>query len=232
MPILDALDGRIDWVDNRAVIPAEAIYSYLNGEKSWEESELSLYCGKTEEQFLRDAVEMYGKDYELYEIPSDHHSVDNKSKFGFTEVKTASLFDSTDTSALTVENMKEQLKAAGVGEKVKEYYGFVNERNDQIEYETYEMNLIAKSIGTYQDELSKTCPTELDRLRASSKEEGKKLAEENGLKFYEISAKTMNGLVEMFEDVAKEYVQIYEQKAIKNFQLKKMKETKAKSRCC
>ena len=74
--------------------------------------------------------------------------------------------------------------------------------------------------------------TDLEEKRVISKEEGKKLAEENGLKFYEISAKTMNGLVEMFEDVAKEYVQIYEQKAIKNFQLKKMKETKAKSRCC
>ena len=74
--------------------------------------------------------------------------------------------------------------------------------------------------------------TDLEDKRVISKEEGKKLAEENGLKFYEISAKTMNGLVEMFEDVAKEYVQIYEQKAIKNFQLKKMKETKAKSRCC
>ena len=74
--------------------------------------------------------------------------------------------------------------------------------------------------------------TDLEDNRVISKEEGKKLAEENGLKFYEISAKTMNGLVEMFEDVAKEYVQIYEQKAIKNFQLKKMKETKVKSRCC
>ena len=65
--------------------------------------------------------------------------------------------------------------------------------------------------------------TDLEDKRVISKEEGKKLAEENGLKFYEISAKTMNGLVEMFEDVAKEYVQIYEQKAIKNFQLKKEK---------
>ena len=74
--------------------------------------------------------------------------------------------------------------------------------------------------------------TDLEDKRVISKEEGKKLAEENGLKFYEISAKTMNGLVEMFEDVAKEYVQIYEQKAIKNFQLRKEKEKKAKSRWC
>ena len=74
--------------------------------------------------------------------------------------------------------------------------------------------------------------TDLEDNRVISKEEGKKLAEENGLKFYEISAKTMNGLVEMFEDVAKEYVQIYEQKAIKNFQLRKEKEKKTKSRWC
>ena len=74
--------------------------------------------------------------------------------------------------------------------------------------------------------------TDLEDKRVISKEEGKKLAEENGLKFYEISAKTMNGLVEMFEDVGKEYVQIYEQKAIKNFQLRKEKEKKTKSRWC
>ena len=74
--------------------------------------------------------------------------------------------------------------------------------------------------------------TDLEDQRVISTEEGKKLAEENGLKYYEISAKTMTGLMEMFEDVAKEYVQIYEQKAIKNFQLKKTKEAKAKRKCC
>ena len=74
--------------------------------------------------------------------------------------------------------------------------------------------------------------TDLEDKRVVSKDEGKKLADENGLKFYEISAKTMNGLVEMFEDVAREYVQIYQQKAIKNFQLKKAKEAQTKKKCC
>ena len=74
--------------------------------------------------------------------------------------------------------------------------------------------------------------TDLEDKRVVSKDEGKKLADENGLKFYEISAKTMNGLTEMFEDVAKEYVQIYQQKAIKNFQLKKQKEPQTKKKCC
>ena len=38
----------------------------------------------------------------------------------------------------------------------------------------------------------------------------------------------MNGLVEMFEDVAKEYVQIYEQKAIKiSTQKRERKEDKS-----
>ena len=68
--------------------------------------------------------------------------------------------------------------------------------------------------------------------RVITYEEGKKLAEENGLKFYEISAMTLNGLSEMFEDVAREYVQIYEQKAIKNFQLKKDKQKKTNQRKC
>ena len=63
--------------------------------------------------------------------------------------------------------------------------------------------------------------TDLEDKRVISTEEGKKLAESNGLKFYEISALKITGLYEMFEDIAKEYVEIYEQKAYKNFQLKK-----------
>ena len=74
--------------------------------------------------------------------------------------------------------------------------------------------------------------TDLEDKRIISKEEGKKLAEENGLKYYEISALTITGLREMFEDIAKEYVQIYEQKAFKNFQLKKGEAVKKKKFCC
>ena len=74
--------------------------------------------------------------------------------------------------------------------------------------------------------------TDLEDQRVISKEDGKKLADENGLKFYEISAKAVTGLCEMFEDIAKEYVQMYQQKSIKNFQLKKAVETKAKKKCC
>ncbi len=74
--------------------------------------------------------------------------------------------------------------------------------------------------------------TDLEDKRIISKEEGKKLAEENGLKYYEISALTITGLREMFEDIAKEYVQIYEQKAFKNFQLKKGETVKKKKFCC
>ena len=74
--------------------------------------------------------------------------------------------------------------------------------------------------------------TDLEDKRIISKEEGKKLAEENGLKYYEISALTITGLREMFEDIAKEYVQIYEQKAFKNFQLKKVDTVKKKKFCC
>ena len=68
--------------------------------------------------------------------------------------------------------------------------------------------------------------------RAISTEEGKKLADSNGLKYYEISAMTLTGLQEMFEDVAKEYVEIYEQKSYKNFQLKNLEKTKKKKATC
>ena len=74
--------------------------------------------------------------------------------------------------------------------------------------------------------------TDLTDKRVISNEEGKKLAEENGLKYYEISALTITGLHEMFEDVAKEYVEIYEQKAYKNFQLQKMENIKKKKSWC
>ena len=73
--------------------------------------------------------------------------------------------------------------------------------------------------------------TDLEDKRVVSTEEGKELAAQNGLKYYEISALTITGLHEMFEDVAKEYVEIYEQKAYKNFQLKKIENPK-KRRCC
>ena len=73
--------------------------------------------------------------------------------------------------------------------------------------------------------------TDLEDKRVVSTEEGKELAAQNGLKYYEISALKITGLHEMFEDVAKEYVEIYEQKAYKNFQLKKIDYPK-KRKCC
>ena len=73
--------------------------------------------------------------------------------------------------------------------------------------------------------------TDLEDKRIVTYDEGKKLAEDNGLKYYEISALTIKGLHEMFEDIAKEYVEIYEQKKYKNFQLKKLKEKKRKGFC-
>ena len=73
--------------------------------------------------------------------------------------------------------------------------------------------------------------TDLEDKRIVTYDEGKKLAEDNGLKYYEISALTIKGLHEMFEDIAKEYVEIYEQKQYKNFQLKKLQEKKRKGFC-
>ena len=72
----------------------------------------------------------------------------------------------------------------------------------------------------------------LENKRVISKEEGEKLAEENGLKYYEIDALREIGLHEMFEDIAKEYVEIYEQKSYKNFQLKKIDNHRKKKKLC
>ena len=73
--------------------------------------------------------------------------------------------------------------------------------------------------------------TDLEDKRVITTEEGKQLAEENGLKYYEISALKIQGLQEMFEDIAKEYVEIYEQKSFKNFQLQKKQTIKKKKIC-
>ena len=73
---------------------------------------------------------------------------------------------------------------------------------------------------------------DLSEKRVISNEEGKKLAQKYGLKYYEISALKSEGLNEMFEDAAKDYVEIYEQKCMKNFQLKKQKREKPKKGCC
>ena len=73
--------------------------------------------------------------------------------------------------------------------------------------------------------------TDLEDKRVITTEEGKQLAEENGLKYYEISALKIQGLQEMFEDIAKEYVEIYEQKSFKNFQFQKKQTIKKKKIC-
>ena len=74
--------------------------------------------------------------------------------------------------------------------------------------------------------------TDLEDKRVISTDEGKQLAEQNGLKYYEISALTIKGLHEMFEDIAREYVEIYQQKAYKNFQLKNLDNKTKKRKCC
>jgi len=73
--------------------------------------------------------------------------------------------------------------------------------------------------------------TDLENERVITTEQGKQLAQENGLKYYEISALKIQGLQEMFEDIAKEYVEIYEQKSFKNFQLQKKPTIKKKKFC-
>ena len=108
------------------------------------------------------------------------------------------------------------------GKKVK-YLIWDTAGEDRMKTMTYASNVLRILVGN---------KTDLENERQITKEEGKKLADENGLKFYEISAKTVTGLMEMFEDIAKEYVQIYEQKAIKNFQLKNSNQTKTKRKCC
>ena len=60
LPILAALDGNIDWLDNNAVIPKDAVLAYFSG-KGWEESGLARYCNKSEEEFILDLTKNYNR---------------------------------------------------------------------------------------------------------------------------------------------------------------------------
>ena len=74
---------------------------------------------------------------------------------------------------------------------------------------------------------------DLDDKRVVSKDEGKQIAQKYRLKYYEISALKIENLYEMLEDAAKEFVEIYEQKSMKSFQLKKQKRKEInESDCC
>ena len=74
---------------------------------------------------------------------------------------------------------------------------------------------------------------DLDDKRVVSRDEGKQIAQKYRLKYYEISALKIENLYEMLEDAAKEFVEIYEQKSMKSFQLKKqIKKEINQSDCC
>jgi len=62
-------------------------------------------------------------------------------------------------------------------------------------------------------------------------DEGKKLAEDYGFEYYEISALKLQGLKEMFEDIAKIYIKEYELRSAKIFSLD-LNQTKKRKGCC
>ena len=180
LPFLEALDGRMDWTDNNSVIPKEAILDYING-KSWEDSELSLYCSKSEEEFLKDLVDICGKDYDINFYSKEEYgnnltTTQNKSWFNYNENKGPSILDGLngDTSP---EAVKAALKSNGVDKKLGDYYDHVDTRNDQIEAESAELYGIATSIRVVKEELGKVAPSEQDLLRQKNKAEGKQMAE-------------------------------------------------------
>ena len=183
LPFIEALDGRMDWTDNNSVIPKDVIVDYING-KSWEESGLSRFCSKTEEEFLNDYMDLYGTEYEFYRYTDEEWNnnladTQDSSYFTFNKNKTTSFLPTdADTSTYTTESIKELIKSRGVADQVGDYYSHVNERNDQIEKESTELYAISTSIRTLKDELVEyEPPTEADLLREQNKAEGKKMAE-------------------------------------------------------
>ena len=181
LPLLEALDGRMDWTDNNSVIPKDVITSYING-ASWEESGLSAYSSKSEEEFLTDYAKLYGKDYSCT-YSRDGGSATNGDpipKWEMAETQTeTSGYDVN--SASFISDIKADLRSSNIGDKIGSYYDHVNDRNNQIEDETVQMYAISKAVRTLKDDLvetsTTTTPSATDKLRAQNEAEGRKIAE-------------------------------------------------------
>ena len=195
LPFLDALDGRMDWNDNNSVIPKDAILKYING-ASWEESELSQYCEKSEDQFLADLLKTSSKDYELYccadyDEWEKQRDTNNQSWIRFNEKDKTSIYGDVlyddgnglaniltlgKYDSIDADGIKAILKENGVDKKLSNYYDLVGQRNDQIESETTDMYVVATCVRNLKDELAELNPTEQDKLRKLNEEQGKKIA--------------------------------------------------------
>ncbi len=192
LPCVEALDGRMDWSDNNAVIPKEAIMAYLAG-ASWEESELSAYCSKTEDEFLRDLVRLTGNDYEVYAYSDEEYNrnttVGNNSYFTFNETSDSSIFAAVDSEHPSAEQVKGILRARGANKRLGDYYDHVNQRNDQIAGETEDMYVLSKTIQAARSELAIVAPTEADQMRERNERDGKAIAKDYLELIYDISGK-------------------------------------------
>ena len=100
------------------------------------------------------------------------------------------------------------------------------------------------NVSTWLKEINDNAPEEIQKILIGNKcdlnerevttEEGQKLAEENGMKFFETSAKADINVKEMFDYLSNEIFKNFEdkEKEKENINIKKPKDDKEDKKCC
>ena len=166
MQLIEALDGRMDWNENDAVIPKECLMAYLNG-ASWEESGLARYCSKSETEFIRDFLVLDNSTVErnkvdLYDTSTygwffHREDLPPEQQNSYCSISTEELLrkiEAGEDVSQYIAEMKSGLRESEVVSSVGNYYDFVNQRNTQIAEEStklYETGQLLRDFKTVRD---------------------------------------------------------------------------------
>ena len=155
LPILAALDGKVDWTDDNSIIPPQVINDYLNG-KSWEESGLSKYAGKSEEEFILDLSKIYGiqgkEKVEQVENGYYRWNLEFDERDGYFDICSidrgelqAKIAAGEDISEY-IKEIKQNLVNEGTVDNLNDYYKHMSDRNTLIKNQEEELEGLGEAI--------------------------------------------------------------------------------------